>query len=342
MTARDPTASSTPDLGTHSHLNDDGTPKIVERRFLVELDFQGFRLDHYLKAKIPRLSRTKLQTIIRTQLTREPPRPARPNSRVTAGETLTIRRPARPEPPCPRDFRVVFEDEHVMVIDKPAGLPMHASAKFYFNTLTRVIAERFPNDALQICHRLDRETSGLVVLARGKQTAAQLKGAFANKIVRKHYLAVVHGQPPWTNPYDIDLGLKLAGKAADISIRMVVDEHAPRAVTRVQTRETRADYALVDCAPITGRQHQIRAHLAAAGFPIVGDKLYAHGDDMFIRCCDGTATEDDLLQLELPRHALHAARIAFPHPATDQTVTVDSVLPEDLHKFFNAAPRSSS
>src|SRR5690606_29364481 len=108
------------------HLDADGRPRIVERRFVVEEEFDGFRLDHYLKRKIPRLSRTRLQVIIRDQVESSDGRQRKPASSVHAGLGLVLRRPARPEPPCPRTFEVLYKDPEVMVVDKPAGLPVHA------------------------------------------------------------------------------------------------------------------------------------------------------------------------------------------------------------------------
>src|SRR6187431_457747 len=157
------------------HLDENGQPRIVERRFVVDENFAGWRLDHYLKRMIPRLSRTKLQEIIRTQVFREGGREVKPSASVAVGELIVLRRAARPEPPCPRDFGVLYDHPMMMVIDKPAGLPVHVSAKFYFNTLTRVLFERYPDRQLQICHRLDRETSGALVLADGRAAAAAIK-----------------------------------------------------------------------------------------------------------------------------------------------------------------------
>jgi hypothetical protein len=185
------------DLGVGVHLDENGQPRIVERRFVVDESHAGFRLDHYLKRQIPRLSRTRLQAIIRDQLLPVRGRRLKPSSSVAAGDQIVMRRAAQPEPPCPRTFAVLHEDAHMLVIDKPAGLPVHASARFYFNTLTRVLEERYPGQGMQICHRLDRETSGVLVVARGKEAAARLKGAFEGKRARKTYLAVVWGDPPW-------------------------------------------------------------------------------------------------------------------------------------------------
>src|SRR6185503_19577024 len=149
------------DFGELSHLDADGKPKIVERHLIVPPELAGLRLDHFVKTQITRLSRTKIQAIIDTQLRRADGFAPKSATSVAAGEHYIIRREARPEPPCPRTFGLLHEDARMRIIDKPAGLPVHASAKFYFNTLTRVLAERYPDEPeQQICHRLDRETSG--------------------------------------------------------------------------------------------------------------------------------------------------------------------------------------
>lgn len=322
-------------------VDEDGRPVLVERRFVVEPTMAGFRLDHYLKRKIPRLSRTQLQTIIRTQLSGPPGRRLRPSSAVQEGDELIIRRPARPEPRCPRDIGILHQDESVLIIDKPAGLPVHASAKFYFNTLTRVLAERFPGLPLQIAHRLDRETSGALVVACGKPAAAVLKRAFAQKRARKCYLAVVAGSPEWPGdpeaPHVIDLPLALTDDADALDIRMVVKSDAPPAQTRVHVVERGAQRTLVACEPVTGRQHQIRAHLAAVGHPIVGDKLYGQPDWVFRRICDQGMDDDMLARVGAARHALHAWTITVPHPDGQRTITAEAPLPEDMRALMRAA-----
>lgn len=332
-------------LGERSHLDEHGQPRMVARAFQVDEAFGGQRLDHYLKRMIPRLSRTKLQLIIKTQLTRHSGLPVKPHSPVVAGEQMVITRPARPEPPCPLSFEVLYEDDDMLVIDKPAGLPVHASAKFYFNTLTRVLADRYPGAHRQICHRLDRETSGALVVAKHRDAARSLKLSFAKKRAKKSYLAVVHGQPPWpdagdraddgTPDYIIDAPLGLVDSPdAIISIRMVVRTGALPSVTHTRVIERAGDFALVRATPITGRQHQIRAHLAHAGFPIVGDKLYAHGDEAFASYCDGGMTDDLKALLLLDRQALHAASIRIPHPVNGHEVAVDCPLAADLRAFL--------
>ncbi|MEZ4360168.1 MAG: RluA family pseudouridine synthase [Kofleriaceae bacterium] len=331
------------DWGQTSHLDAAGRPRIVERRLAVPPELAGLRLDHFLKAQIPRLSRTKAQEVILTQLRRDgadgAARPLRPNTVVLAHERYTIARPARPEPPCPRTFSVLYEDDDLLVIDKPAGLPVHASAKFYFNTLTRVLLELRPDEDLQICHRLDRETSGALVVAKRKAAAVAVKGSFAHKRVHKTYLAVVHGAPPWPDEEDdapdarLDAPLRVAGvndPTPLTGVRMLAGPGGLPSLTLVRVLARRAPYALVRCQPVSGRQHQIRVHLAHAGFPIVGDKLYAHGDEIFMAFCDRGITEELARRFVLPRHALHAQTVTLPHPGSGQTLTVESPLPADL------------
>jgi 23S rRNA pseudouridine1911/1915/1917 synthase len=322
------------DLGLTSHLDADGQPKIIERHLHVPPELAGLRLDHFVKTQIPRLSRTKIQGIIETQLRRADGHQPKPSTSVAAGEHYIIRRQARPEPPCPRTFTILHEDARMRVIDKPAGLPVHSTAKFYFNTLTRVMYERFPDEPeLQICHRLDRETSGCLVLARDREAAAFLKGAIATKHqTTKEYLAVVHGQPPWDRETTLDTALRLATEADATKlpqVRMLPDPRGLTAITRVRVEQRSERYALVRCVLVTGRQHQIRAHLAHAGFGIVGDKIYTHGDEAFIEYCAEGLTPELAEQFVLPRHALHAARITLPHPEGG-TVTADAPLPPDL------------
>ena len=131
-----------------------------QRDIVVPAECGGWRLDHFLKRRIGRMSRTRIQSIIGEQISFPDGRPARPSSPVRAGETILLRRPAPVEPEVPRHFEVLFEDASVLVIDKPAGLPMHTTAKFWRNTLVALLRELYPDEQMEIAHRIDRETSG--------------------------------------------------------------------------------------------------------------------------------------------------------------------------------------
>ncbi|HEY1546697.1 MAG TPA: RluA family pseudouridine synthase, partial [Kofleriaceae bacterium] len=300
------------DVGESSHLDEHGKPRIIERHLIVPPELAGLRLDHFVKTQIVRLSRTKIQAIIDTQLRRDDGHTLKPATIVAAGDHFVIRREAKPEPPCPRTFGVVHSDARVIVVDKPAGLPVHASAKFYFNTLARVLSERYPDEPeLQLCHRLDRETSGCLVVARDRAAAAFVKSAIANKrATTKQYLAIVTGQPAWDEEHVLDVPLRISTEADATklaTVRVIPGDGGLDAITRVRVERRCGPYALVRCTLVTGRQHQIRVHLAHAGFPIVGDKIYGHGDDAFIEYCDEGLTPELAELFVLPRHALHAA-----------------------------------
>jgi len=302
---------------------------VIERDIVVPPECSGWRLDHFLKRRIGRMSRTRIQSIIGEQISFPDGRPARPSSPVRAGETILLRRPAPVEPEVPRHFDILFEDESVLVIDKPAGLPMHTTAKFWRNTLVALLRERYPDEQMEIAHRIDRETSGVLLIARNRQVASFLTRAFARRAVEKTYLALVKGHPP--DEGKIDMPLRLLDTKSRIMMGPVQDGSGLTAVTQFRVVRRLPGHAVCEARPLTGRQHQIRVHFACIGHPIVGDKLYGAGEALFMRSCDEPLTPELLACFDgLPRHALHAHRLTFPHPVGKHAVTIESPLPADL------------
>jgi 23S rRNA pseudouridine1911/1915/1917 synthase len=305
---------------------------VIRLRIVVPRECDGWRLDHFLKRRIGRLSRTRIQRIIATQIELNGRRP-RPATAVRHGETIFLERPAPVEPDVPRTFEVLYADEAVLVIDKPAGLPMHTSAKFWRNTLVAVLRERYPAQHTEICHRIDRETSGVMLIARTPLAGSLLKGAFAARKIAKRYLALVKGCPP--DEGIIDQPLKLLETPTHLMMGPA-DDGLP-ATTRFRVVRRFAAHALVAASPETGRQHQIRVHLASLGHPLVGDKLYGAGEQYFMEACDTGISSDLLARFDgLARHALHAERLTFPHPVSGKSVTVSSPLPADLVGYMSA------
>jgi len=302
---------------------------VIERDIVVPPECSGWRLDHFLKRRIGRMSRTRIQSIIGEQISFPDGRPARPSSPVRAGETILLRRPAPVEPEVPRHFDILFEDESVLVIDKPAGLPMHTTAKFWRNTLVALLRERYPDEQMEIAHRIDRETSGVLLIARNRQVASFLTRAFARRAVEKTYLALVKGHPP--DEGKIDMPLRLLDTKSRIMMGPVQDGSGLTAVTQFRVVRRLPGHAVCEARPLTGRQHQIRVHFACIGHPIVGDKLYGAGEALFMRSCDEPLTPELLACFDgLPRHALHAHRLTFPHPVGKHAVTIESPLPADI------------
>lgn len=298
----------------------------------VSPECDGWRLDHFLKQRIRRMSRTKICTVIATQVRLSSGRQPRPALIVRTGDTIHIDRPAPIEPEVPRHFEILAEDAYFIAIDKPAGLPMHTTAKFWKNTLVALLRERYPEERLQICHRIDRETSGVLLVARTHEAASFLKRAFARRAIKKTYLALVHGIPAQAEGV-IDAPMRLVDSKTHLL--MGIEPDGLPAVTRYRVQKTFAEHALLEAFPESGRQHQIRVHLAFLGHPIVGDKLYGASEQAFMDYCDSGMTPA-LLDLfdGFPRHALHATRLIFPHPKTGELITVESPLPDDIRSYM--------
>jgi len=212
------------------------------------------------------------------------------------------------------DFRVVHEDEHLMVVDKPAGVVVHPARGNWTGTLAQALEARGAAGGeagrAGIVHRLDRDTSGLLVVARSEEVHRALKAAIAARTVTREYLALVEGRPP-ARSGTIDAPL---GRDRRVRTRMSSDTDMPRdAVTHFEIAEALPAATLLRIRLETGRTHQIRAHLRAIGHPVVGDPDYGEAG-----------------ALGLGRQFLHAARLAFDHPVTGEPIDVVSPLPADL------------
>jgi 23S rRNA pseudouridine1911/1915/1917 synthase len=299
----------------------------------------GVRLDRYIVGEIPRLSRARAAKIARDFAFEDGGRQLSPASIVRAGQRIVLFRLAWDEPDAPREAPLLYEDPALVAVDKPAGLPVHPTARYLRNTLTAVLSERYPGQPVHLCHRLDKETSGVIVAARSSEVEARMKSAFAGRDVEKRYLAIVHGAPR-EDAFVVDAPLALAGHEVGVLMAVTPTERGGLASrTRVRVLERLDGFALLECAPETGRQHQIRVHLAHAGTPIVGDKLYAHSPAYFVASLENTLTDAMRSDLRLDRHALHASEIRFAHPVDRTTVHIRAPLPAELRAFAESVRR---
>ncbi len=314
-----------------------GVTHVVRVRFTVEPNYAGWRLDRYLQDKIRRLSRERVQHLIAYRLQADDGRQLKPSTRVVPGLSFVLLRDAEEEPEVPLDFRVVHDDGVLFVVDKPAGLPVHPTARYSANTFTSAAKVRFPDRKIDPAHRIDRETSGLLACGGAPEWTKRMKRDFAEGRVAKTYLALALGRPR-ADRFEVDAPLALTGASA-VRVRMHVDAAGLPSTTEFEVLERRAapdgaEVALLACRPRTGRQHQIRAHLLHAGLPMVGDKIYGPDETIFDRFTKREMTDEDQTRLRLPRHALHAWRLALPHPRTREQVLLETPLPDDLRGFW--------
>ncbi len=312
-------------------------PEGIVMTFPVAREHDGMRLDRFIQLRIPRLSRTRAATIVRSCAYREDGTLRRASDRVRAGEVVTLVRPRFEEPPAPLSFVVLYEDDDVVAIDKPAGLPMHPTATYHRHTLTHLLREKHGDHAPAIAHRLDRETSGIVLCGKHLDAERTLKIAFERRRVHKTYLAIVRGEIA-TDEGRIDLPLASVREGLHILMEVRDDGETSIARTRYQVRARRAGASLVELFPETGRQHQLRVHLASIGHPILGDKLYGpEGHQPFLEFIEGGMTDELRGRLGHDRHALHAHRTELAHPRTASPLVIECPLPPDLVALWDGA-----
>ncbi|MBD0328868.1 MAG: RluA family pseudouridine synthase [Thermoleophilia bacterium] len=277
----------------------------------------GTRLDRFLAA-LPELgSRAAAERVLAQGFVRVDGTARAKSHRLEGGEELELELPeAAPEPLAaePVPLRVVHEDEHLLVVDKPAGLVVHPGAGRATGTLVHGLLGRAAgggdSDRPGIVHRLDRDTSGLLVVARSDDAHRRLQRLVRRRELEREYLALVRGRPQ-SRRGRIEAPI---GRDRADPTRQSLDTETPReAVTHFELRELLRDHALLAVRLETGRTHQIRVHLAAIGLPVAGDPVYGVRGD-----------------LGLERQFLHAARLAFPHPFGGQRVELTSALPADL------------
>jgi len=309
-------------------------PASIILAFPVAPEHAGQRLDRFIQHRIPRLSRTRAQEVVRACAYRADGTRRRASERVRAGETVVLVRPPFAEPNVPLYFDVLYEDEAVVAIDKPSGLPVHPSATYHKNTLTYLLRQRFGDDAPQIAHRLDRETSGLLLCGRTRAAERDLKIGFENRRVSKRYLAIVRGVMP-DDEGRIELPIDRAKEGLHILMEVTPKGEGYPSATRYRVVARKDDATLVSLAPESGRQHQLRVHLSALGFPIIGDKLYGpESSQPFLDYIETGMTDELRQRLGHDRQALHAYELEFTHPDKGEPMTLRAPLAEDLVRLW--------
>lgn len=307
------------------------------RRFTVGPEEVGLRLDHFLRARVPERSRSALGRLVREGRVQVEGKPGKTGQTLRSGESVTVSLPA-PEPldlePEDIPLAIVFQDAHLAVIDKPAGLVVHPAAGNRSGTLVHALLHHLKDlsgigDALRpgIVHRLDKETSGLILVAKSDAAHRSLSAMIAAREVRRSYLALVWGKlEREAGTVDAPLGRDPRNRK-----RMAVLEQGGKAARTHYSRMDSLDgfdYIRLDLD--TGRTHQIRVHMAHIDHPVLGDPLYG-GRRARLRGRSRAQQDRDRELLDLlPRQALHAWRLEFLHPLTGEACRFTSPLPGEL------------
>ncbi|HJP99131.1 MAG TPA: 23S rRNA pseudouridine(1911/1915/1917) synthase RluD [Rhodanobacteraceae bacterium] len=302
----------------------------MAERFRAEVpaDLAGLRFDQILPRLFRGYSRAHLAAQVRDGRITLDGGQVPPRTLVQGGETVEWEctdEPALDDRPEAIGLSVVFEDEHLIVLDKPAGLVVHPGAGNRSGTLLNALLHHDPKLAqiprAGIVHRLDKDTSGLLVVARSLPAHAALTRMLAEREIHRRYAAVVNGVPVAGGTVDAPLDRHPTDR-----VRRAVREGGRPAVTHYRVREKFRAHALLQCELESGRTHQIRVHMAHAGFPLAGDLLYGKG----LQLPRGATPELTAALRGFRRQALHAERLAFAHPVTGTALAFHAGPPEDL------------
>lgn len=297
----------------------------MERHLTLDAEREGARIDKYVAEAVPELSRAAVQRLLDEGRILVNGGAVKASYRLSAGDTISVQIPPPVEVEIAAEaipLDVVYEDSDILVVNKPAGMVVHPAFGHDSGTLVNAVLARCPDlsgvgGELRpgIVHRLDKDTSGLIVVAKGDAALRDLQAQFKGREVQKAYLALVEGQvSPPTGSIDAPIGRDPRARK-----KMAVIQRGGReSQTEYRVLETYDEHTLVEAHPLTGRTHQIRIHLAFIGHPIVGDPVYGFRKQ----------------RVKAPRLFLHAARLAFRLPATGERREFEAPLPDDLARVL--------
>jgi 23S rRNA pseudouridine955/2504/2580 synthase len=303
-------------------MNDLNKPRAV----LVEVGEESAaqRIDNFLLRRLKGVPKSHVYRVLRSGEVRVNSGRVGPQYRLRPGDRVRLPpvRVSQQKPPArPAEFPVVYEDAALLVVDKPAGVAVHGGSGVSFGVIESLRAARPQAKLLELAHRLDRDTSGLLVVAKKRSALVELHRMLRDGEVEKTYLAVVKGVPA-RDAFEIREPLH-KHVAASGERRVSVAEGGREAITRVKVVKGRKAYALLEVRLLTGRTHQIRVHLSHAGHPVLGDDKY--GDFELNRALAGQGVR---------RLLLHARRLAFRHPLSGERLRLEAGVPAEMARFI--------
>ena len=282
----------------------------------------GQRLDQFLSLNLAGYSRSRVSNLVHSGRVLVEQRHAKPSTKLKAGQIVTVLPPLIKESnlePQNIDLSIIHEDSHILVIDKQAGIPVHPGPGHPDGTIANALLENYPNvkrvgseNRPGIVHRLDIDTSGLMVVAKTQEAHLNIARQFENRTVEKTYLALVTGTLSREEAI-IDAAI---GRSPGDRQKMSVLENGRQAITRYKVIRRYTSFDLLEIRLLTGRTHQIRVHMASLGHPVAGDKIYGKEFD------------------HLTRQFLHSAGLQFSHPSTAKQVKYEAPLPGDIAQFL--------
>jgi len=327
----------------HSEMPETGCElqsEILPPNVLIEVleGEENLRIDSLLSARLEGVSRSRINAAIRRGLVTVDGNRVKPSERFGIGVNISVQVPAPPPAgPVPEDIplEVLYEDEVIVVINKPAGMVVHPAKGHWAGTLTAALAFHFHRLSSTggthrpgIVHRLDRDTSGAIIIAKTDQAHSALTHQFQDRTVEKEYLAIV-SPPPGRDRDQIESSIGVhPWQREKMSIR---DDHqsSRAASTFYEVRQRMGRFAVVAVFPKTGRTHQIRVHLASIGSPVVADKNYSGRGWILLSELTGNTQDDERV---LERQALHAIRLKLRHPGNGQWLEFHAPVPADMQK----------
>jgi 23S rRNA pseudouridine955/2504/2580 synthase len=310
------------------------TPAVT--RVVVDEASEGQRLDNFLVKLLKGVPKTHVYRVIRSGEVRVNRGRASADTRLAVGDEVRVppvRVAERSEAPAApaREFPVVYEDEHLLAVDKPAGVAVHGGSGVSFGVIEQLRQARPQARMLELVHRLDKETSGLLLVAKKRAALTALQDQFRQRDTGKTYSALVTGAWPQSRKV-IDVPLhKYLSAEGERRVRAVQGDEGRRSITLVKVAKAYAGFTLLDVTIKTGRTHQIRVHLAHEGHPIAGDDKY--GDFVLNKAL---SRGDTVPGHRFDRMFLHARRLRFVHPASGQTLELESTLPPECQDLLDA------
>jgi 23S rRNA pseudouridine1911/1915/1917 synthase len=294
----------------------------------------GIRLDRYLTSVLPKFSRSYVQKLIEQGYILVNEQEAKASQILAKTDRIMVELPPPPTYPLAEQMslEIIFEDEDILVIDKPAGLTVHPAPGHPSHTLVNAILAHCPNLAMSndlirpgIVHRLDKDTSGLIVIAKNELAREYLTGQFKSRTVTKGYLALVKGRlSPKEGVIEGPIGRDPHNRQ-----KMAVVATGKGATTRYKVKEYLGSHTLIEAVPLTGRTHQIRVHFATIGYPVVGDRIY------------GGKYRDEVLASHLKRQFIHAYLLGFCLPSSKKYQEFTCPLPMDLKQVLESLAREA-